>query len=141
MDDPLFREPTTRRRRIKNSSNEEEIASLLVELAAARQAKVTAIMLDLYSRELGKRSIEMVKAALRSLCLAKRRDFEPAFPELAAVLEGVDLEERRRNPVKFAPCKKCVNGIICIVRNGERFAGDCECYAAWKQARAAARAR
>lgn len=140
MEPPLFQEPQQTTRRYKSSSKEQEIAQLLVELAAARQAAVTALVLQLYVRELEKRPIEAVKAALRSLCLAKRLEFAPAYPELAAVLEAVDHEERKRNPGKFVPCDKCTYGVVCLIRNGERFARDCECKEAWRQARAAARA-
>jgi hypothetical protein len=138
MEDELFPEQVGMNRHSKNSAAD-AIAEMLVELGAARQAAVSVIALDLYSRELAKLPIEAVKAAIHSLSLAKRRDFEPAFPDLPTLLEAVEAEERKRNPGRFVSCDKCTNGIVFRIIKGEQFAGHCECFETWKQARAAAR--
>src|ERR1035437_5214237 len=133
-DDYLFPEQVAILKRSTKFSAEDEIAAMLVKLSVARQATVNAATLDLCSTELSRRNFDAVRTAIDKLCVTTRRDGETAFPDMATLLAAVDAATRQQDAGrKFTSCEKCANGIVVVIRKGEQFARDCECFEAWKE--------
>jgi hypothetical protein len=144
---PLFPDKERMKRRSKSSEKEDAIAEMLVALGAARQASVSAGMLALYSKELAHHPIEFVRTVLHSLCLAQRREWEPAYPALPTILAAIEAEERKQN--RFVPCGGCMNGMRTVNQKGQvwddkrdfgnsdRASRYCACYVAWLETRSA----
>lgn len=104
-------------------------------------------MLALYSKELAHHPIEVVRTVLHSLCLAQRREWEPAYPALPTILAAIEAEERKQN--RFVPCGGCMNGMRTVNQKGQvwddkrdfgnsdRASRYCACYVAWLETRSA----
>jgi hypothetical protein len=98
-------------RREKLDSQTQTLKKLLDSLAGVRQAKLEPDTRDLYANALKGYDTRHVAEAVRELGMAPRQQYEPAFPELGAIIAKTEyLRDARKNNAKFVSCDECFYG-------------------------------
>ena len=73
-----------------------EIGKLLIVIAEARQASVTAETLRVYGKALASHAVQDVRSGLVQIAQRPKREGETAFPDLGTVLQAVSAAQRER---------------------------------------------